>query len=534
MKFSKELVVPLSILMMTCSLIAAAVYFVCHLYLNKISHESLQNWIQAETVNIKEGNLLSAITKNQRVLSSSEFIKGVSLIDLSSNDQRVLIGFGEKILSRDIANAVKDEISTVDIGFLKQLVVARIPNNTTLAIGFQIDGYFLRVIFAITSFGLMILFALFSGTIFYLQHRESQKREQLIISESKGKLLFAEMAARVAHDIRSPMGVLTRITEQQLQSREAQEIITQVASRLQNITDDLVKYWQKEIKGAKDFDSNIAESTFDPIRIESILSELLSEKKNLYEHLENIEFSFVNASSSTLFAVDGKELARHLSNIIDNAVDAVGFSGKIVIGTNSDDKLIKIYVKDSGCGIPDDVLPLIGKEKLSIGKSSGSGYGLYYAREFINSLGGELTVESQIGQGSTITFIFPKNDRVLIFPKSDCIAYLDDDPLTYEPVRQFVKKMALAPIEVKVFETSSQYLDWSLENRNHILLCDYNLKEKHADGLSVIAGAKTKSAITSHLITNSYDDPLVVQRSKESSVPIIAKDKIFEYDVVWV
>ena len=534
MKFSKELVVPLSILMMTCSLIAAAVYFVCHLYLNKISHESLQNWIQAETVNIKEGNLLSAITKNQRVLSSSEFIKGVSLIDLSSNDQRVLIGFGEKILSRDIANGAKDEINTIDIGFLKQLVVVKIPNNTTLAIGFQIDGYFLRVIFAITSFGLMILFVLFSGTIFYLQHRESQKREQLLISESKGKLLFAEMAARVAHDIRSPMGVLTRITEQQFQSKEAQDIISQVASRLQSITDDLVKYWQKEIRGAKDFDFNVVESTSSPIRVESVLNELLNEKKNLYEHLENVEFYFANALSSTFFAVDGKELARHLSNIVDNAVDAVGFSGKITIGTSSDDKLIMIYVKDTGCGISKDVLPLIGKEKLSIGKSSGSGYGLYYAREFINSFGGELSVESQIGQGSTVTFIFPKNERVLVFPKSDCIAYLDDDPLTYEPLRQFIKNKTLGPVEVNVFENSSQYLNWSLENQNHILLCDYNLKEKHTDGLSVIAGAKTKNAVTSHLITNSYDDPIVIQRSKELCVPIIAKDKLFEYDVVWI
>ena len=117
------------------------------MYLDKMSYESLQNWLQSEKLDIQQGNLLGAITKNQRVLTSSEFIKGVSLIDLSLEKQNTLINFGENIDPLLIKSLASNEITVKDIGIFKQIVVRKIPDQPNLAIAFHIDGRFLRIIF---------------------------------------------------------------------------------------------------------------------------------------------------------------------------------------------------------------------------------------------------------------------------------------------------------------------------------------------------------------------------------------------------
>jgi RNase P/RNase MRP subunit p30 len=57
------------------------------------------------------------------------------------------------------------------------------------------------------------------------------------------------MAARFAYDIRSPMSVLALIESEHFDRAEAKAVISQVIGRLQNITDDLIKHWNQEIKG---------------------------------------------------------------------------------------------------------------------------------------------------------------------------------------------------------------------------------------------------------------------------------------------
>lgn len=306
----------MAILMTACILIVISVYLVCHLYLDKMSNEALQNWLQSERIEIQEGNLLNAITKNQRVLTSSEFIKGVTLIDLDMEKQNTLIAFGENISTSQIKNIVSDKVASKNIGLFKQLVVSRIPGQENLAIGFHIDGRFLRIIFALTSFGFIFIFILATGMIYFLQRRESLKRERLIVAESKGKILFAEMAARVAHDIRSPMGVLSRIESEQLESVEAKVIISQVIGRLQSITDDLIKHWKHELRGQNLANVLKAAAELQPVQLNTLIAELISEKRKLYQHLDRVTFKLDLETDLHSFPINPDEFNRHLSNLV--------------------------------------------------------------------------------------------------------------------------------------------------------------------------------------------------------------------------
>lgn len=516
--------------MIACSCIVIAVYFVCHLYLNKIAHESLQNWLQSEKVEIQEGNLLGAITKNQRVLTSSEFIKGVKLIDLNLEKQNTLINFGESIDSDLFGRNSYEAITSTDVGIFKQVVISKIPDQPNLAIAFYIDGQFLRIIFMTASFGFILIFVLASAIIFKLQKRESIRREKQLIEESKGKLLFAEMASRVAHDIRSPMGVLSRISDEQLQSRDAREIISKVTERLQSITDDLIKNWQVDTNKRKqtDFSSRPEKKI---VNLNNLLSDLILEKKKYYQHLENINFKLSEDSVDILFPVSQAEFSRHLSNLADNAADAIGFSGDVIFKVFSDENTVRVEVTDTGCGIPQEILPQIGRHKFSLGKSNGTGQGVYYARQYIKSLGGELKIESTLGLGSTFTFIFPKSDRLLLLPRSDYFVYVDDDSLTHEPWLDFMKRNVSSLVDLKIFKSSNAYLSWAETYPNHTLFSDFDLKDETINGLDVIA--KTAGTTDcSYLVTNSYDDLALQKSANEAGVYVVPKNSLHDFKIV--
>lgn len=517
---------------MACALIVAAVFFVCHLYLDKISHESLRNWMQTEKVDIQQGQLLSTITKNQRVLTSSDFIKGVALIDLTLERQNTLITFGETIDPAKIKEIASDQIKTLDVGFFSQIVVSKIPDQSDLAIAFFIDGQFLRIIFLTASLGLIFVFIVASTIIFILVQMESKQRERLMVAESKGKILFAEMAARVAHDIRSPMGVLSRITDTQFRTKEARIIIANATMRLQSITDDLIKYWQKEMKGQQTQTYDDVAKNKKIVLLNEIVDNLISEKRKLYQHLANVNFTLSQDSPVESLFVDEAELSRHLSNLADNAVEAVGLSGEITFRIISKKNIVEVEVKDTGCGIPEEILPQIGRKKLSVGKSHGSGQGVYYTRKFLRATGGELKIKSILGQGSTFTLVFPKNDRTLIIPKQIPMVYVDDDPLTHEPWENFFKSALDSHIDMKIFKTSAAYLAWAEDAPAHTLFSDYHLKDGGEHGLQIIEMAPA-SAETAYLITNSYDDPAVIASAAAQGVPVIPKNQLGAFEVEW-
>ena len=92
-------------------------------------------------------------------------------------------------------------------------------------------------------------------------------------------------------------------------------------------------------------------------------------------------------------------------NLIDNALDAMNMDTEksekelsLGIYTRPDELLI--IVKDTGPGIPDEIKEKIFDNGFST-KGDGRGFGLYHTKQLISSLGGSITVESQVGTGTS-------------------------------------------------------------------------------------------------------------------------------------
>ena len=95
-------------------------------------------------------------------------------------------------------------------------------------------------------------------------------------------------------------------------------------------------------------------------------------------------------------------------NLINNAVDALGGQGEVVLGIRRAGEGVEVTIADDGPGIPEDRLRDIFEPFYSTKKGgSHAGLGLAICREIMQGLGGEIRVESRSGQGTTFTLTFP-------------------------------------------------------------------------------------------------------------------------------
>jgi signal transduction histidine kinase len=113
---------------------------------------------------------------------------------------------------------------------------------------------------------------------------------------------------------------------------------------------------------------------------------------------------------------DRVKLAQALDHLIDNALKFSN-QGQVVISAEltSNPSTIRFTIADTGVGIAPDALPFVF-EKFRQSDSSmtrshgGVGLGLYIAKKFTDLLGGELSVCSQLGVGTTFTVTLPVDD----------------------------------------------------------------------------------------------------------------------------
>ena len=142
--------------------------------------------------------------------------------------------------------------------------------------------------------------------------------------------------------------------------------------------------------------------------------------KNHTQLMISKKITLVNNHSSNdriLIKTDKDRLHEVFTNLIQNAVDFVPEqNGKIEVGTIDNGKAILFYVKDNGIGIPHDKIDKLFTKFYQIDtsfsrKHGGSGLGLVICKGIVTSLGGYIKAESEVGKGTTFSFVIPKGDK---------------------------------------------------------------------------------------------------------------------------
>jgi signal transduction histidine kinase len=104
--------------------------------------------------------------------------------------------------------------------------------------------------------------------------------------------------------------------------------------------------------------------------------------------------------------VDAHQMEHILTNIITNAYQAMPNGGTLTISAGTDDTMVALAIRDTGCGIPQDNMSKLF-EPLFTTKSKGIGLGLALSKTLAEANGGAIDVKSEEGAGSVFTLRLP-------------------------------------------------------------------------------------------------------------------------------
>jgi signal transduction histidine kinase len=234
-----------------------------------------------------------------------------------------------------------------------------------------------------------------------LQYQSEQMiaiEEQLRRAEKLSTV--GEMAAVLAHEIRNPLGSI-RGTAEILKDDykpgnpkyEFIEIQIKETDRLNRVVEDFLHMARPHAPDMKP--CHIREE------LEMIVTLVANDASKRQVEL------VLQPSSPLIIKADGEKLRQAFLNIIINALQATPASGRVSIATTlSPENLCEIRFHDSGSGIDTETQKKIF-EPFFTTKPDGTGLGLAITKRIIESHGGTLLIESETGQGTTVTVRLP-------------------------------------------------------------------------------------------------------------------------------
>lgn len=233
-----------------------------------------------------------------------------------------------------------------------------------------------------------------------------QERERELV-RSERLAAVGKMAAMITHEVRNPLssiGLNTELLEDELagaaheaEARELCRAITTEVDRLTAITEEYLAF---------------ARLPKPKIAAESVNTMVGALAAFVREDLaaKSVKLTLELASSDPIALVDAAQMRQCLVNLVRNAVDAVVArgSGMVAIKTTRVGNRVNIAVTDDGTGIPPELLSKLFDPFFST-KDGGSGLGLALTQQIVKDHGGDLTVTSKLGVGTTFTVSVPAN-----------------------------------------------------------------------------------------------------------------------------
>lgn len=346
--------------------------------------------------------------------------------------------------------------------------------------------------------------------------------------ESTRLAAVGELAAQVAHDIRSPIAALDVVMKDMSGVPEDKRLmISSASTRIHDIANNLL---QKNRKLTNDNKSNQLTTVLIPTLVEGILTE----KRMQFRSKIGINISSnIGESSYGLFAkIVPSECKRAISNILNNSIEALGETGQVTVELGQHDiHGVEIHIKDNGKGVPSDILSKLGQKGETHGKEEGSGLGLYHARSAVESWGGSLEIQSELHVGTTITIRLPKLSPpkpfvsgISLLPASTLVI-IDDDDSVHQIWDQRLESINSEKSNIKIIHIScpEEAGEW-IERNDQInvqYLVDYEFIGYEVNGLDLIE--KFKLANRSLLVTSRFEENQVKGRCTSLMIGLIPK-----------
>lgn len=228
----------------------------------------------------------------------------------------------------------------------------------------------------------------------------------------KAQEMQSVFISTVQHELRTPIAIIKGYASTLGRDdvewdsdtiRENVAIIEDEADRLTDLVEDLLT--ASKIQAARELRLNIADTD-----LRALAARSAARLESQTNHPIGLSFS------DNFPAVPGDEfrLRQVIENLLTNAIKYSPEDTAITIGGRFTEKSVTVFVRDDGVGIPKDQIDKIFErfyrvdEKLT-SRTQGTGLGLYLVKAIVEAHGGEISVKSQVGSGSTFYFTLPRD-----------------------------------------------------------------------------------------------------------------------------
>jgi two-component system sensor histidine kinase PilS (NtrC family) len=243
------------------------------------------------------------------------------------------------------------------------------------------------------------------GDIAIFQDLTATKEMEKEVEKSKNLALIGEMAAGLAHEIRNPLTAMIgsiQLLEKNLNLDETDERLMRIVVRgrdqIENLIGNFLLLARPNLTDREEIDIN------------DVMEDVLEALRCGPEWHENIQVEKVSYGGAGIYG-NRTELKQMLWNLVLNAVQSMPDGGVLKIvsrASTSDngDEYLGISISDTGCGIEKDRESRIFTPFYTT-KERGTGLGLAIATRVVESHGGRIEIESEVGTGTICNVLLP-------------------------------------------------------------------------------------------------------------------------------
>ena len=240
------------------------------------------------------------------------------------------------------------------------------------------------------------------------------KRQRQDLERTKKLEAWAEMARQVAHEVKNPLTPIQLSTEHLLRVYDDPQVdFREVLKRCSETILQQVKTL-REI--SREFSSFASRFILNPEPTD--LGQLVRETLEPYRQAPppGVRIDIDLAPSLPLVALDRRLIQRTLINLVENSLNAINGGGRVRVsvhpGPSDDGRWVEMEVADDGVGIAPEVRARIFEPYFST-RASGTGLGLAIVRKAVEEHGGDISVESERGQGTRVVVRLPVSATVV-------------------------------------------------------------------------------------------------------------------------
>ena len=236
--------------------------------------------------------------------------------------------------------------------------------------------------------------------------------------------------ANMSHEIRTPLNAIVgfseimALTENEEEKHEYLEIIQKNSNLLLQLINDILDLSRIE--------SGKSEMHFQQVEIAGLVDEV--EKVHQLKMKLNVDLRVVRPQGEFWTSTDRNRVMQVLFNFLSNAIKNTE-TGSITLGLKQEGDWLKLFVSDTGCGIPEEKLPQIFTrfEKLN-DFVQGTGLGLSICKSIVERLGGRIEVSSELGQGSTFALYLPYQEIPVEVAERSLSTKIDSESVRHKKI----------------------------------------------------------------------------------------------------